>query len=91
MDIINSCFDFYVENLRPFDKDESLLSHILSAALNGEDVEDELASYACDAERHGFENGFRFAIAVQFLGKEINLTEHLENILPTLNVIGDRS
>lgn len=79
MDIIDACFDFYIDPLGlSFDSNGGRLQVI----LDGDPTDDDLVSFVCDAERHGFEYGFRFALAIQLLNDGvIRIPQDLADIL----------
>lgn len=91
MNLIDRCFDIYTDFLLMFDERGDNLTAVLDVTLCDlipnnvlAPLHDTLGSYACDAERHGFEAGFRFALASQILLGDMGQMKKNQNILMNL-------
>lgn len=93
MNLIDRCYDVYVETSHTFDGKSKRLVSILDTALCDlvpvdviDSLQYEVGSYSCDAERHGFNAGFRFGLAHQILNidtEKLNASPLHEVVTPT--------
>ena len=65
MELLENCFDFYINSMECFDPHGKELTAILSKGLDG--LEDALLVYANYAEHHAFEAGYRFGLVAETL------------------------